>query len=145
MRQVLGDVQRKENIMHLDHITVRTRELANTLAFFLEVFDGLKERDRPKAIQRIPGHWLYAGDKPIIHLIGARGHGTDTAAEAFDHVGIHLEGYGQFRAKLEALEIPYSAMDLPEIEERRLFFRTPSGPLLEAVFNEQMPLERPIQ
>ena len=131
--------------MHLDHITVRTRDLAGTRAFFLEVFEELEERNRPQAIQRIPGHWLYAGDKPIIHLIGARGYGADTSAEAFDHVGIHLEGYAAFRARLETLEVPYSTMDLPEITERRLFFRTPSGPLLEAVFNEPMPTERPIQ
>ncbi|SHE61295.1 hypothetical protein SAMN05444273_10256 [Litoreibacter ascidiaceicola] len=122
--------------MHLDHITLRTRDLAGTRAFFLEVFDELEERDRPKAIHRIPGHWLYAGDKPIVHLIGARGYGTDTSAEAFDHVGIYLDGYKTFRAKLDALAIPYSTMDLPEIEERRLFFRTPSGPLLEVVFTE---------
>jgi len=131
--------------MHLDHITVRTRDLAGTRAFFLEVFEDLEEHERPTAIRRIPGHWLFAGDKPIIHLIGARGYGADTAAEAFDHIGIHLDGYGDFRAKLERLEIPYSTMDLPEIDERRLFFRTPSGPLLEAVFTEPMPTERPVQ
>ncbi|MDB4213663.1 glyoxalase [Octadecabacter sp.] len=131
--------------MHLDHITIRTRDLAGMRAFFLEVFEDLKERDRPTAIRRIPGHWLFADGKPIIHLIGTRGHGADAAAEAFDHVGIHLEGYADFRAKLDRLQIPYSTMDLPEIEERRLFFRTPSGPLLEAVFTEPMPTERPVQ
>lgn len=122
--------------MHLDHITIRTRDLAGTKAFFLNVFNGLEERERPKAIQRIPGHWLYADGKPIVHLIGSHGFGIDGAAEAFDHIGIHLEGYAAFRAKLDDLDISYSTMDLPELEERRLFFRTPSGPLLEAVFHE---------
>ena len=131
--------------MHLDHITIRTSDLAGTRAFFLKIFEDLEERDRPQAIQRIPGHWLFASDKPIIHLISTRGNGADTAAEAFDHVGIHLDGYDDFRAKLERLEVTYSTMDLPEIDERRLFFRTPSGPLLEAVFTEPMPTERPIQ
>ena len=137
--QVLPDAQQKEIIVHLDHITIRTRDLPGTRAFMLEVFDELEERPRPKAIQRIPGHWLYADDKPIVHLIGARGYGVDSAAEAFDHVGIHLNGYSAFRAKLEELEIPHSAMDLPELDERRLFFRTPSGPLIETVFNEPIP------
>lgn len=131
--------------MHLDHITVRTRDLAGTRAFFLKVFDELEERPRPKAIHRIPGHWLYAGDSPIIHLIGARGYGLDSGAEGFDHVGIHLEGYTEFRAKLDDLAIQYSTMDLPEIGERRLFFRTPSGPLLEAVFKEPRPHKEFIQ
>ena len=131
--------------MHLDHITLRTRDLAGTRAFFLTLFDDLEERERPEAIQRIPGHWLYANNKPIVHLIGALGHGLDTASEAFDHVGLHLEGYAAFRAKLDTLAIQYSTMDLPEIAERRLFFRTPSGLLLEAVFSESPPLQETIQ
>jgi len=30
-------------------------------------------------------------------------------------------------------------MDLVDIQERRLFFRAPGGPLLEAVFSEAVP------
>jgi catechol 2,3-dioxygenase-like lactoylglutathione lyase family enzyme len=132
--------------MHLDHITVRTRDLPGTKDFFLKVFDELEERERPKAIHRIPGHWLYAGDRPIVHLIGSNGRGMDGAAEAFDHIGIHLDGYAEFRTKLETLGIRYSTMDLPELDERRLFFRTPSGPLLEAVFHEPtLHAQEPIQ
>lgn len=127
--------------MHLDHITIRTRDLAGTRAFLLQVFDQLEERPRPKAIHRIPGHWLFAGDRPIVHLIGSQGHGLDGAAEAFDHVGIHMEGYTEFRARLERMGIRYSPMDLPELDERRLFFRTPSGPLIETVFHE--PMQKP--
>mgnify|MGYP006151418355 CR=1 FL=1 len=89
--------------MHLDHITIRTRDLRGTRAFFLKLFDELEERARPKAIDRIPGHWLDADDKPIIHLIGSQGHGFENAAEAFDHIGIHLDGYSAFRRKLAEL------------------------------------------
>ena len=124
--------------MQLDHITIRTRNLVATRDFFLSVFD-LEERDRPRTIKRIPGHWLYSGEQPIIHLIGSQGHGIDGAAEAFDHVGVRLEGYEDFRGKLDLLGIRYSPMDLPEINERRLFFRTPCGPLLEAVFSDLSP------
>ncbi|WP_417453870.1 hypothetical protein [Kiloniella sp.] len=119
--------------MQLDHVTIRTRNLAVTRDFFLSVFD-LEERERPQTIKRIPGHWLYSNDRPIVHLIGSQGHGIDCAAEAFDHVAFRLHGYQEFREKLRKLGIRYSCMDLPEIEERRLFFRTPCGPLLEAVF-----------
>ena len=122
--------------MHIDHITIRTQDLAGTKDFFLKVFDQLEEQERPKAIQRIPGHWLYADGKPIVHLIGSRAHNHNEATEAFDHVGLRLKGYSKFRSKLDDLGIAYSTMDLPELVERRLFFRTPSGPLLEAVFSE---------
>lgn len=118
--------------MRLDHVTLRTSDLAATRSFFLEVFD-LRDGARPAAIQRIPGHWLYAGDEPLVHLI-AGGGTTGFGSEAWDHVGFRLTDYDAFRGKLERLGIPYNPMNLPDIDERRLFFRAPGGPLIEAVF-----------
>ena len=124
--------------MNLDHVTIRTRDLKATRSFFLTVFD-LEEGERPLAIQRIPGHWLYSEGHPLVHIIGSQGSGFDRSAEAIDHVGLRLEGYAEFRSKLDQLGIHYSTMDLAEIGERRLFFRAPGGPLLEAVFSEPVP------
>lgn len=120
--------------MQLDHITIRTRNLVATRDFFLSVFD-LEERDRPQTVKRIPGHWLYSEGQPIIHLIGSQGRGIDGAAEAFDHVGLRLKDYENFRNNLDKLDIRYTCMNLPEIDERRLSFRTPCCHLLEAVFS----------
>ena len=124
--------------MKLDHVTSRTRDLQATRSFFLTVFD-LKEGERPLAIRRIPGHWLYSEGHPLVHIIGSQGSGFDRSAEAIDHVGLRLEGYAEFRSKLDQLGIHYSTMDLADIGERRLFFRAPGGPLLEAVFSEPVP------
>src|SRR5882672_11058031 len=115
--------------MKLDHVTIRTRDLQATRSFFLKVFD-LKEGERPLAIQRIPGHWLYSNGHPLVHIIGSQGYGIDRAAEAIDHVGLRMEGYADFRNK---------PMDLADIGERRLFCHAPGGPLLEAVFSEPVP------
>ncbi len=124
--------------MHLDHVTIRTRDLAATRGFFLTVFD-LEEGERPLAIRPIPGHWLYADGHPLVHIIGSQGHGIDRSGEAIDHVGLRMEGYAAFRDKLDQLGIRYSTMDLADLQERRLFFRAPGGPLLEAVFSESVP------
>ncbi len=124
--------------MNLDHVTIRTRDLQATRSFFLTVF-GLEEGERPLAIRRIPGHWLYSEGRPLIHIIGSQGQGTGRPAEAIDHVGLRLEGYAAFRQKLDQLGIRYSTMDLADLQERRLFFRAPGGPLLEAVFSEPVP------
>ena len=125
--------------MKLDHVTIRTRDLPATRDFFLKVFD-LTEGERPLAIQRrIPGHWLYSEGHPLVHIIGSQGQGSDRAAEAIDHVGFRMEGYADFRNKLDRLGIRYTPMDLADIAERRLFFHTPGGPLLEAVFSESVP------
>ena len=124
--------------MQLDHVTIRTRDIEATSDFFVNVFD-MTPGDRPELIRRIPGCWLYSDGQPLVHIIGSYGSGTDQAAEAIDHVGFRLAGYGAFRAKLGRLGIPYSTMDLEDIEERRLFFRAPGGPLIEAVFAESVP------
>jgi glyoxylase I family protein len=50
-----------------------------------------------------------------------------------------MEGYADFRSKLDRLGIRYTPMDLADIQERRLFFHAPGGPLLEAVFSEPVP------
>ena len=122
--------------MKLDHVTIRTRDLQAARSFFLNVFD-LKEGERPLAIHRIPGHWLYSEGHPLVHIIG--GYGIDRAAEAIDHVGFRMQGYAELRNKLDQLGIRYSTMDLADLGERRLFFRAPGGPLLEAVFSEPVP------
>jgi glyoxylase I family protein len=125
--------------MKLDHVTIRTRDLQAARSFFLSVFD-LVEGERPLAIQRrIPGHWLYSEGHPLVHIIGSQGSGSDRSTEAIDHVGFRIEGYAGFRQKLDRLGIRYSTMDLADLEERRLFFRAPGGPLLEAVFSEPVP------
>lgn len=121
----------------LDHITIRTHQLGKTKDFLIDLFE-LEEGSRPSLIQRIPGHWLYADGQPIIHLIGTSGISQAFQAEAIDHVGIRLEGYANFLKKIQDRDIPYSLMDLPEIEERRIFFRAPGGQLIEAVFSEEI-------
>jgi catechol 2,3-dioxygenase-like lactoylglutathione lyase family enzyme len=126
--------------MHLDHVTIRTRDIAGTRDFFRAVFD-LETGERPHAIRRIPGCWLYAGGQPLVHIIGSQGRGIDRAAEAIDHVGFRLDGYAAFREKLGRLGIRYSTMDLADLQERRLFFHAPGGPLLEAAFSEPVPTE----
>jgi catechol 2,3-dioxygenase-like lactoylglutathione lyase family enzyme len=119
--------------MQLDHVTIRTRDIEATRLFFAAVFD-MAEGRRPAAIRRIPGAWMYAAGRPLVHIIATSGDGPDHAADAIDHVGFRLDNYVAFRARLDRLGILYSCLDLPEIDERRLFLRAPGGPLLEAVF-----------
>src|SRR5260370_2510029 len=123
--------------MKLDHVTIRTRDLQATRSFLLSVFDR-EEGERPLAVQRIPGHWLYSEGRPLVHIIGSQGYGIDRAAEAIDHVGLRMEGYAEFRRKLEHLGIRYSTMDLADIQERLVFSHSPAGPLSAAVFSEHV-------
>lgn len=120
----------------LDHATLRTRDLEGTRTFFENVL-GLRPGYRPGF--SFPGYWLYAGREPIIHLIPGHGGPVDRDGETIDHVAFRLDDYDGMQAKLDRLHIPYSRMALPELHERRLFVRTPTGILLELVFREPLP------
>lgn len=124
--------------MTLDHVTLRTRDIAGTRDFFVTVFD-LVEGARPLDIQRIPGCWLFDDGHPIVHIIGSSGHGSGRPAEAIDHVGFRRDDYVSFRSRLDRLAIRYSLMDLADIGERRIFLQAPGGVLLEVVFAESVP------
>ncbi len=121
----------------LDHVTIRSSSLAATRSFFVELFD-LREGPRPQAISRIPGHWLYADGRPIVHIIAGGGVSgmRAIAADAIDHVAFRRDDIADFKARLARLRIPYSEMELEELRERRIFVRAPGGPLIEVVFRE---------
>lgn len=117
----------------LDHATLRTHDLEGTRAF-LEAVLGLKPGYRPDF--PFPGYWLYADGEPAVHLIPGHGGSVDRTGETIDHVAFRLSDHDGMRRKLDGLAIAYSRMELPELGERRLFIRTPTGILLELVFRE---------
>lgn len=129
--------------MYIDHATFRSSDMDATRDFFISVFDLLPGARPGLITNRIPGYWLYAQDKPLVHIIPAGDEGYPLPAavlkESIDHVAFHLEGYAAFREKLQRLGIHYSLMDLADIQERRVFIRTPGGQLVEAVFSEPVP------
>lgn len=101
--------------MQLDHVTIRTRDIAGTREFFRAVF-GLELGHRPAAVHRTPGCWMYAEGQALVHLIGSQGYGIERAAEALDHVSFHLTGYADFRAMLDraAITLPARRHGRPE-------------------------------
>jgi catechol 2,3-dioxygenase-like lactoylglutathione lyase family enzyme len=115
----------------LDHATLRTKDLEGTKAFFETVL-GLEAGYRPAF--PFAGYWLYAAGRPILHLIPGQGGPVDRSGETIDHVAFRMDNPEAMRLKLDRLAIPYSKMNLPELGERRLFLRTPTGILLELVF-----------
>lgn len=106
----------------------------------MQVFD-LKIGNRPEIIEKnISGFWSYVDENPIVHIIQSspRFHqGNDKASEAIDHTGFFMNGYEVFIKKLNNLKINYILMELPDINEKRIFLHTPMGILLETVFRNE--------
>ncbi|PYE80576.1 glyoxalase [Pseudoroseicyclus aestuarii] len=117
----------------LDHVTLRTAHLGATRQFFIEIF-GLREGIRPPEIRRIPGHWLYEGDEPIVHLIGTATPGGRFDGDMIDHIAFRLDDYDGFMGKLRARGLPHSCMSLKGLGEHRVFLHAPGRQLIEVVF-----------
>lgn len=109
----------------LDHINIRTRNLATLVAFYRDVL-GLKEGRRPDF--DFPGAWLYAGDAPVVHLTGVD-YETDAPSRALQlsHYAFTGTDKQAFIAILEKHGIDYFHRDVPGFDVVQINFRDPDG------------------
>jgi catechol 2,3-dioxygenase-like lactoylglutathione lyase family enzyme len=74
----------------LDHVNLRTANLAAMVAWYGRVLD-MHPGSRPGF--DFPGAWLYADGKPIIHLIGVEtAPGADAGDLRLEHFAISASG-----------------------------------------------------
>lgn len=119
--------------MHIDHINIRApRELLRQVREFYCAVLGLEEGFRPAFPSE--GHWLYADDKPIVHLSLGAETAQAAARTCLDHVAFQAAGLDDFRARLDALGVEYRSSYIPELHMSQLFFSDPTGTGLEVNF-----------
>lgn len=118
-------------ILGLDHINIATDKLAETRAFYVEVL-GLTERWRPDF--SFDGHWLYAGDRPVVHLVSreAAGAGSDTAA--LNHYAFAIGDIEAAARRLTELGVGFREIGVPGEPIRQLFLQDPNGVTIELNF-----------
>lgn len=120
----------------LQHVTVATKDLEGTKAFYCDVL-GLREGFRPRA--RVPGYWLYCGEVPVVHLAQAgMGIGAGPSADTgpFDHVAFAAEDLPAVRAALDRRQIAYRHSHNDTLAMDQLFFRDNNGVMIELNFRE---------
>ncbi len=97
-------------VRSLDHANVRTANLDAMIEWYGRVL-GLKPGARPDF--DFPGAWLYAGDDPIVHLVGV-GRTTRPQAEVqLEHFALGATGLKRFLAHLDAEGETYRVGRLP--------------------------------
>jgi catechol 2,3-dioxygenase-like lactoylglutathione lyase family enzyme len=118
-------------IAALDHINISTDKLAETRSFFVDLL-GLTEGERPPF--GFPGHWLYIGGHPIVHLVGRPKGRSPSRGAALDHFALRADGYEALRAKLDCAGLTYRAVDVPGRATRQIFVDDPNGVTVELNF-----------
>jgi len=115
-------------IIGLDHVNIRTTELARTQAFFTEVL-GLTIGWRPNF--QFGGAWLYAGDKDVVHLVEVSRAGAPTRGSSLDHFAFAIDDYEDAQRKLDAAGLAYEPSAAPNGGIRQLFVTELNGVTIE--------------
>ena len=121
----------------MNHFTVLTRDLDATRDFYIGIL-GLKEGYRPPL--GFPGTWLYAGERPILHVVAGRPL-PDPPAGVLDHMAFSASDLAGTAARLKAKGIKYDLRKQPDSGVWQLFCFDPSGARVELDFaaNEPAP------
>src|SRR5258708_7464910 len=115
----------------LDHVNIRTRDLERSQRFYKEVL-GLRLGARPAFT--FPGAWLYAGDRPIVHLVGDPKAPQGSKA-AFDHVAFAASGMDAYAKRLEKADVAFETRVVPGAKRYQIFLADPDGVKVELQFD----------
>jgi catechol 2,3-dioxygenase-like lactoylglutathione lyase family enzyme len=124
--------------MQLDHATIVTPDLDRVRRFLVEVA-GLEGGARPPF--RIGGHWLYAGGRPVIHLVQAprvalAAGRPSLMAPRIDHIALRIDDGDEWQALLARLATSGTAYQLaavPLAVEVQLFVELAPAVVIEFV------------
>jgi catechol 2,3-dioxygenase-like lactoylglutathione lyase family enzyme len=124
--------------LRLDHATIRTAKLQETVDFYGEYF-GLAPGWRPPL--GVGGVWLYAqgADYPQLHVIET----TEDIGRGgmIDHIAFRGTGLIDYVEKLRAAGRAFEAKRIPETAYTQVHVSDPNGIILEMTFEEQVDQE----
>lgn len=130
----------------LQHFNLRIpdSELRCVERFYIEVL-GLRKGPRPAF--RSLGVWLYAGDRPLLHLTQmssgetvSPGSPTSLPAavcerfSALDHIAMACDDRAAMEERLRNHRVGYRITEVPETGEVQLLLRDPRGVGIELIF-----------
>ena len=124
----------------IEHYLVLTDDIDATRDFYVEAL-GMRVGPRPPL--GFPGHWVYVGDTPCIHIAEWRtytdhseGKGIPVSSRAagtgpVDHIAFHAHDYDEILARLERNGVAAQKNDPPGGFLRQLFLSDPNGVKIE--------------
>ena len=128
-------------IAGLNHFNIMgSRSLIDEVRDFYVDVIGLTDGWRPDF--DFDGHWLYAGDAPILHLMvseedpAAGDTGITSKTGHLDHIALTADGLAAVEARLIELGQVYKKKAIPGFNVTQLFLHDPIGLGVELNFSE---------
>jgi catechol 2,3-dioxygenase-like lactoylglutathione lyase family enzyme len=132
-------------LTQLEHYLVLTDDIDATRDFYVQAL-GMQVGFRPPL--GFPGHWVYIGDTPVIHIaewktyternramgmhVSKRADGTGSV----DHVAFAAQDYDGVLARLQQHGVAVRVNDNPGNIVRQLFLFDPNGVQVEINFRK---------
>ncbi len=124
-------------VKRMDHFTILTADLAATRDFYEML--GLVPGPRPDF--PVPGFWLYAEDKALLHVIGVEpGQMPVPRRGVLDHMAFWGSDLSGTVERLKARGVAYRLIRAPSpFRTWQLFFLDPNGAEVEIDFDPAEP------
>lgn len=123
---------------NLNHVLVMTGDLKATRDFYVDVL-GLEDGYRPPFA--FPGHWIYLGERAVIHVAELRDYldrgdrapddASDTATGSIDHIAFEATGLRDMIARLKKHGIAAQHRKVPHLDLHQVFVHDPNGIRIE--------------
>ena len=115
----------------MNHFTVIADNLERTLDFYVGVL-GLEHGPRPDL--GFAGAWLYAGGKPVLHVVADRPIPPGVAG-VIDHMAFSAHGLREVKARFDQRGLKYDLRQQKGSGTWQLFCLDPNGAKVELDFD----------
>ena len=114
----------------MNHFTVIAADLERTLDFYVGVL-GLEDGARPDL--GFAGAWLYAGGKPVLHIVANRPIPPGVSG-VIDHMAFSASGLREVKARFDERGLAYDLRRQKGSGTWQLFTLDPNGAKVELDF-----------
>jgi catechol-2,3-dioxygenase len=111
-------------LLYLDHVNLRTANLAGMTEFYCNVL-GLRLGPRPAFA--FGGAWLYCGERPVVHLVEVDQAPTPSGALRLEHFAFSADNFEELAETLTRANVEHRVSKLVGSETRQINLRDPDG------------------
>ena len=111
-------------VLFLDHVNLRTNNLAGMTEFYCGVL-GLRPGPRPPFA--FAGAWLYCGERAVVHLVEVDQAAKPSSALRLEHFAFSADGFDELVTTLKRANVEHRISKLVGSETRQINLRDPDG------------------
>jgi len=133
-------------VLGLQHVNIRTSDLARTIGFFRDVL-SMKVGPSPRSTSMENGAWVFDdNDSAVVHVAKASmvypsdatlPYKPSRGSGAIHHVALRCTGYDEIRHRIQGLGLEFHENHMPQL--RQILVMEPNGILFELNFPVDAP------